>query len=176
MTTAIKPFTVRDEKGRPQSFKPGDEVPDEIAALVGAHVLDQVPEVDDTPSVEELTAAGADEKLVAVLADKDAEIELLTEQVEELETELKTLREFHEKVTSGDLSDLDLDSIGTPPADPGKPEGEPVPPAQPLFDPSEHNVATVLAHLEGADEAEDARVRGLERAGKARAGILGDDA
>lgn len=176
MTKATATFTIRDEQGIARTFHEGDTVPDEIAAHVGDHVVDRVPEIPEAgPSVEDLTAAGADEELLKQLADKDAEIELLTEQVEGLETELATLREFHEKVTSGDLSDLDLDSIGTPPAD-GESSGADETPPEPLFDPSEHDVPTVLAHLETADETEDARVRAAERAGKNRKTILGDDA
>jgi hypothetical protein len=44
-----------------------------------------------------------------------------------------------------------------------------------VFDPSEHTVAQVLAHLDKADDDERDRVLAAERAGKARAGVLGND-
>lgn len=40
------------------------------------------------------------------------------------------------------------------------------------FDPAEHNVADVTAHLDGADEAEVARTLDAEAAGKNRAGVI----
>lgn len=44
-----------------------------------------------------------------------------------------------------------------------------------VFDPADHTVAQVVAHLERADDEERARVLAAERAGKARAGVLGND-
>lgn len=43
------------------------------------------------------------------------------------------------------------------------------------FDPGEHTVAQVREHLAGADEAERERVLEAERAGKARASLIGSD-
>lgn len=51
-------------------------------------------------------------------------------------------------------------------------EPEPAAPAA-LFDPSEHTVAEVLAHLADADDAEHARVLAAEQDGQARKGIIG---
>lgn len=44
-----------------------------------------------------------------------------------------------------------------------------------IFDPADHNVEDVLAHLEKADDDERDRVLAAERAGKARKGVLGSD-
>lgn len=44
-----------------------------------------------------------------------------------------------------------------------------------MFDPSNHTVPEVTAHLENADDDERERVLAAERAGKARAGVLGND-
>jgi len=44
-----------------------------------------------------------------------------------------------------------------------------------VFDPADHTVAEVNAHLEKADDDERERVLAAERAGQARKGILGDD-
>lgn len=44
-----------------------------------------------------------------------------------------------------------------------------------VFDPSEHTVADVTAHLSDADDAERERVLAIERDGKARSGVLGYD-
>ncbi len=45
-----------------------------------------------------------------------------------------------------------------------------------LFDPGEHTVPEILAHLAGADETEAARVLAAEQAGQARKGIVGTSA
>lgn len=45
-----------------------------------------------------------------------------------------------------------------------------------VYDPAEHNVADVVAYLEGVDDDERDRVLDLERDGKARKGILEADA
>jgi hypothetical protein len=44
-----------------------------------------------------------------------------------------------------------------------------------VFDPADHTVAEVNAHLEKADDDERARVLAAERDGKARTGVLGSD-
>ena len=44
-----------------------------------------------------------------------------------------------------------------------------------VFDPDEHTVDEVLAHLAKAEEDERERVLAAERAGKARKGVLGSD-
>ena len=44
-----------------------------------------------------------------------------------------------------------------------------------VFDPADHTVAEVQKHLERADDDERSRVLAAERAGKARAGVLGDN-
>lgn len=44
-----------------------------------------------------------------------------------------------------------------------------------MFDPTTHTVADVTAYLEKADDDERERVLALERAGKARVGVLGSD-
>lgn len=48
-------------------------------------------------------------------------------------------------------------------------------PSQSLFDPSEHNAVQVLYHLKSAASTEIVRVMDLERQGKARKGILGQE-
>ncbi|WP_224275817.1 hypothetical protein [Streptomyces sp. LS1784] len=58
-----------------------------------------------------------------------------------------------------------------------RPEDAPARPAEPeapaaLFDPGEHTVAEVLAHLADAADAERVRVLAAELADKARKGIL----
>jgi hypothetical protein len=49
------------------------------------------------------------------------------------------------------------------------------PAPQSLFDPSQHDAPTVLAHLATADETETARVLAAEAAGKNRKTIMGKD-
>ncbi len=57
---------------------------------------------------------------------------------------------------------------------PPEAEGDPaVPDPVGLFDPGEHTVEEVLAHLATADEDEQARVRAAEADGKARTTIVG---
>lgn len=46
----------------------------------------------------------------------------------------------------------------------------------PVFDPADHTVEEVNDHLADADDAEQARVLEAERGGKARVGVLGEDA
>lgn len=45
--------------------------------------------------------------------------------------------------------------------------------AEELFDPGKHSVPEVLDYLESADEVEQARVLEAEKAGKARASLIG---
>jgi hypothetical protein len=182
MTKATAAFTVRGPNGL-VSFKPEDDVPDEIAALVGEHVLDSKPDADE---LEDHPFAGldfdnADEALKAALEKAGEVVESLQGQIAELTTERDDLQAFKDKILSGNLEDLDLDSLSkdddedAPDPDAVEAAAETAKAAEELFDPSEHHHAIVLKYLESADETEDARVRAAEKAGRARPSILGDE-
>lgn len=173
MTKAIEAFTVRTDSGL-KTFDVGDEVPDEVAAKVGAHVLDDKPKAD-LSKLEEMDFENADEALKAAIELAGQKVDELEEENERLQAEVKELTEFKEKILSGDLSDLDLDQLSKDGNDDPDGSGNPGDPDPDAFDPDAHNVPEVLAYLEGADPDEDARVRAAEKAGQNRKGIVGDD-
>lgn len=181
MTKATEAFTVRNDAGQLVTFSVGDDVPDDIAVKVGEHVLDVKPDVPEENPLEGLDFQNADEALKAALEIAATQAEQTGEYVKELEDEVEkvtaerdNLRTFKDTILSGNLEDLDLDALRKEDADSNDDKAEGAPDAD-LFDPSKHGVAKVLEHLEGADEAEDARVRAAEKAGKNRPGIVGND-
>lgn len=115
----------------PVVYHPGDEVPDEVAAKVGAHCVVDADSAEATTDPEDPQGPSVDPDDVV-----------------------------------GDDDDLGG----------GDDEGESKTPAEPPFNPGDHDVAGVLAYLERTtDEAERDRVLAAEREGKKRKSILGDD-
>lgn len=182
MAKAIAVFSVTGPEGRPVTYEPGDEVPDEIAAMVGEHVLDVKPPVD-LNRLEDMDFENADEALKAAIELAGQKVDELEEENERLQAEVKELTEFKEKILSGDLTDLDLDVLQAEvkendgdqsgSGDPADPDATTPPPAD-LYDPNEHNYDDVLKHLEGVDPEEFARIIEVEKAGKNRKSVVGD--
>lgn len=91
----------------------------------------------------------------------------------------QTREEVIEEVYQDHLRSLEEPSEEISP--PHLEEDEPPPPPAPqetpedLFDPSENNAIRVLHHLKYASSAEVLRVMSVERRGKARKGILGQE-
>lgn len=156
MTKATKAFYAYDEKkGREVSYRPGDRVPDHVAATVGLHVVDRKPTVVEDPPVTMKQS-----ELDAMVADKVAEVvggEVFTQ------ADVDAARQEERDLVIAELRELTPDDGGDPPR-------------SEAYDPGEYDVDGVLEYLSTLDPAspEYAAVIEAERAGKARKTILGD--
>ncbi|WP_086746198.1 hypothetical protein [Streptomyces scabiei] len=84
-------------------------------------------------------------------------------------------RALAEPAKSEEPVDADESAESDAPEEAVESEESEEPASQQLFDPSEHDAPSVLAHLATADETESARVLAAEAAGKNRKTIMGKE-